>query len=174
MGINEDARKYHYELPVVAHPPCQLWGNFAAINYKRWGGEHNKPGNDGGCFLSALNTVERCGGVLEHPADTRAWKTYGLDKPTGIGWRSSRSGYVCEVWQTAYGHKCRKRTWLYYCGTNAPLEMKWDRLPGTHQIGQPDKRIQSNYKPVLSGSAASATPLPFAQALIALAKNSRI
>jgi len=63
-----DARTYAGALPVVAHPPCQLWVNFAALNFQRYGGEHNRPGNDGGCFASALANVRRCGGVLEHPA----------------------------------------------------------------------------------------------------------
>lgn len=46
---SRDARNYEGSLPVVAHPPCQLWGKMARVNYVRWGGEHNKPGNDGGC-----------------------------------------------------------------------------------------------------------------------------
>jgi hypothetical protein len=33
----------------------------AAVNYARWGGEHNKPGNDGGCFTSALTPSENEG-----------------------------------------------------------------------------------------------------------------
>ena len=66
--VERDARKYRGPHPVVAHPPCQLWVNFAALNFKRYGGEHNRPGNDGGCFESALASVRRWGGVLEHPA----------------------------------------------------------------------------------------------------------
>lgn len=33
-----DARFYAGPHPVVAHPPCQLWGPFATVNFKRWGG----------------------------------------------------------------------------------------------------------------------------------------
>lgn len=55
-----DARLYNGPHPVVAHPPCQLWVNFAALNYKRYGGEHNRPGNDGGCFASALAKCAHC------------------------------------------------------------------------------------------------------------------
>lgn len=58
-----DARKYDGPFPVVAHPPCQLWGAMAAVNFARWGGEHNRPGNDGGCFASALASVNTWGGV---------------------------------------------------------------------------------------------------------------
>lgn len=76
-----DARNYQGPHPVVAHPPCQLWGALAAVNYKRWGGEHNRPGNDGGCFQSALDSVRQFGGVLEHPAKTRAWMAHGLAAP---------------------------------------------------------------------------------------------
>ena len=99
-----DARTYAGPHPVVAHPPCQLWGAMANVNFARWGGEHNRPGNDGGCFAAALAAVNRWGGVLEHPAKTRAWAAYGLEKPTGIGWQRSGLGWVCEVWQSAYGH----------------------------------------------------------------------
>ena len=53
--VTRDARLYAGPYPVVAHPPCQLWVNFAALNFKRYGGEHNRPGNDGGCFASALD-----------------------------------------------------------------------------------------------------------------------
>jgi hypothetical protein len=81
---SRDARKYAGPNPVIAHPPCQLWGAMAAVNFARWGGEHNRPGNDGGCFASALASVNRWGGVLEHPAKSRAWAAHGLTKPTGM------------------------------------------------------------------------------------------
>ena len=120
--IRRDARLYDGPHSVVAHPPCQLWVNFAALNFKRYGGEHNRPGNDGGCFASALASVRRWGGVLEHPAFSNAWRAHGLVQPHGIGWNwvsasfPELSEWTCEVWQSAYGHPARKRTWLYYCG----------------------------------------------------------
>jgi hypothetical protein len=118
-----DARLYAGSLPVVAHPPCQLWTRFAHVNYARWGGEHNRPGNDEGCFKAALAHVRRCGGVLEHPAFSDAWKAHALPRPVGLGWQRSLDGlWACEVWQSAYGHKARKRTWLLYCGDKPPGE----------------------------------------------------
>src|SRR5512144_3121993 len=73
---SRDARLYDGPWPVVAHPPCQRWTNFAALNFKRYGGEHNRPGNDGGCFRSALASVRAWGGVLEHPAFSNAWPAH--------------------------------------------------------------------------------------------------
>lgn len=169
---SRDARNYKGDWPVVAHPPCQLWGKMARVNYKRWGGDHNKPGSDGGCFDFALKTVNRCGGVLEHPAQTYAWEAYGLKKPEGIGWSKSGEGWVCEVWQSAYGHKARKATWLYYKGKVPPPDLDWSRKPGTHQVGFQDQRGKARNKPTLSKREANATPLPFRATLLYLAQYS--
>lgn len=162
-----DARSYAGPYPVVAHPPCQLWCNFARLNFSRWGGEHNRPGNDGGCFAAALAAVRRWGGVLEHPAFSLAFREFGIQVPVRTaGWHAgNREGeWVCEVWQSAYGHRARKRTWLLYVGSRPPPEAKWGREPGTHQCGWFDRR-----KPTLGKKESSATPVAFAEWLIAVA-----
>lgn len=165
-----DARKYDGEFPVVAHPPCQLWGALACVNFKRWGGEHNRPGNDGGCFASALASIRRVGGVLEHPAKSRAFAAHGVTKPKGIGWQiADCGGWVCEVWQSAYGHRARKATWLYYFGSAKPFDLDWSRQPGTHQAGFYDQRGKTANKPTLGKREAIATPESFKEALISLA-----
>jgi len=167
-----DARLYDGQNPVVAHPPCQLWGAMAAVNFARWGGEHNRPGNDRGCFASALASVRRCGGVLEHPAKTRAWEAHGLTKPRGIGWMSCNDGgWVCEVWQSAYGHRANKATWLYVYGRK-PDDLIWDRPIGTHQVGFHDQRGKERNKPTLSKREANATPQEFKAALLKIAATS--
>lgn len=165
--LERDARLYAGPHPVVAHPPCHLWVNLAALNFKRWGGEHNRPGNDGGCFKAALAAVRLWGGVLEHPAFSKAWAAHGLEAPQGVGWREALGGWACEVWQSAYGHRARKRTWLYAVG-NRPPELDWRRLPGTAQVGYFDR-----IKPVLSKKEASATPPAFREALLSIAQASR-
>ena len=164
-----DARKYAGPHPVVAHPPCHLWTNLAAVNFKRYGGEHNRPGNDGHCFRLALASVRRWGGVLEHPAESKAWEKFGLFRPSAYGWRACATDcdWVCEVWQSAYGHRARKRTWLYYAGHRPPPEANWERKPGTHQCGWFDRN-----KPTLGKREASATPPAFAEFLIELARKS--
>lgn len=168
---SRDARQYDGPWPVVAHPPCQLWGPLAAVNYARWGGDHNRPGNDGGCFESALRSVRRFGGVLEHPAATRAWASYDLPRPLPSGWiKTACGGWVCEVWQSAYGHRANKATWLYAHGIMPP-HLDWSRPIGTHQIGQRDQRGKDRNKPTLSGRAASATPPEFRALLIGMARS---
>lgn len=170
---SRDARKYDGDHPVVAHPPCQLWGALACVNFKRWGGEHNRPGNDQGCFASALASVRRCGGVLEHPAKSRAFAAHGITKPSGIGWQQSEcGGWVCEVWQSSYGHRARKATWLYFNGKQKPFDLDWSRTPGTYQVGFYDQRGKAANKPTLSKREANATPLPFRYTLLLLAEKS--
>lgn len=180
---SRDARLYRGPNPVVAHPPCHLWVNMAAVNWKRYG--RQRPawypgGDDGGCFASALASVRRGGGVLEHPAQSKAWDAHVLCRPltewngSRFGWLvcpwipsdgSGRGYWVCEVWQSAYGHKARKRTWLLYCGKRQPLELNWSREPGTHQVGWFDRN-----KPTLSKKEAILSPLSFAEELIRLAR----
>lgn len=169
--IERNAKNFDFSLPVVAHPPCQLWGSMAFVNYARWGGEHNKPFNDNGCFKFALDAVNKCGGVLEHPAKTRAFEFYGIKKPKGIGWQKHDNYWVCEVWQSAYGHRANKATWLYYVGDKPPLELNWYRPKGTHQVGFQDQRGKTRNKPTLSKKEANATPVLFRDVLIELALN---
>lgn len=170
-----DAREYAGTDPVVAHPPCQLWGPFAAVNYARWGGEHNRPGNDGGCFAAAIRAVAVNGGILEHPYTSKAWRAHGLTIPAEPGWhRHGLREWTCQVWQSAYGHRANKATGLYYCGDQPPFELNWSRPIGTHQIGFHDQRGKTANKPTVSKKEASATPPAFRDVLIALARHSKL
>lgn len=118
-----DARLYEGPWAVVAHPPCQRWGIMANCR------PEYAIGDDGGTFAHALATVRRFGGVIEHPAHTRAWKRYGLMRPPERGWGRSFSdeGWVCEVDQRLYGLPFRKPTWLYVHGIDDPPAMLWGR-----------------------------------------------
>jgi hypothetical protein len=167
-----DARRYAGPHPVVAHPPCQLWTNLTGVNWKRYGGSHNRPGNDGGCFARALGAVRVFGGVLEHPARSYAWNTFGLLVPKRGTWSRARVDcaefWVAEVAQSAYGHKARKLTWLVYSGYAPPDALRWEQPSGTHQCGWFDRA-----KPTLGKREASATPPAFRDALLSLARRSR-
>jgi hypothetical protein len=166
-----DARMYPGPHPVVAHPPCHRWIALGVVNYVRWGGEHNRPGNDGGCFEAALNAVNTWGGVLEHPAKSMAWAEFGLGKPCAGGWIKSGDGWTCEVWQSAYGHRANKATWLYYRGDALPPPLRWERPRGTHQVGFQDGRGKEANKPTLSKAEANATPPEFRDVLIGMARS---
>jgi hypothetical protein len=167
-----DARKYPGPHPVVAHPPCQRWGAMAVVNYARWGGEHNRPGNDMGCFAAALRAVRTWGGVLEHPAKSRAWAAFGIPKPIGHGWvKVPCGGWTCEVWQSAYGHRANKATRLYFVGGTTPPDLDWSKPVGTHQVGFHDQRGPLRNKPTLSRREANATPEPFRDLLIDMVRT---
>lgn len=169
-----DARQYAGPYPVVAHPPCQRWGAMAFVNHSRWGGDHNRPGNDHGCFRAALQAVQQFGGVLEHPAKSKAFEHHGLAKPRGIGWqRCTTGGWVCEVWQSAYGHRANKATWLYYFGEAPPPALRWERPVGTHQVGFHDQRGKARNKPTLPRREAAATPKEFRDLLIGIARQAQ-
>jgi hypothetical protein len=170
-----DARLYAGPHPVVAHPPCQRFGNMGLANYARWGGDHNRPGNDGGCFSAALDAVYKFGGVLEHPAYSHAWELYGLPRPVAGLWtpdESTPNGWSTQVSQSAYGHMARKRTWLY-CVIRHPPILDWRDLPGTHQCGFQDGRGKARNKPTLSKKDSNATPIPFRDLLISIAASAR-
>jgi hypothetical protein len=126
---SRDARRYRGPHPVVAHPPCQRWGRY-------WHGAPNKPhqyrlGEDDGCFAAALTAVRNYGGVIEHPAHSRAWSFFGLAiPPSRGGWvkADGHGGWTCHVEQGHYGHISRKATWLYAVGTERPA-LKWGAAP---------------------------------------------
>jgi hypothetical protein len=166
---DRDARKYDGPYPVVAHPPCQRWGKLSRVNFARWGGDHNRPGNDGGCFESAIASVRKWGGVLEHPSGSYAWEKFGLEKPKFGVWVASGDGFVTEVWQAAYGHKARKSTWLHANGFDPP-PLIWEKAEYTHQVGFFDSRGKDRNRPTLSRKEASKTPIPFRDLLISMAR----
>jgi hypothetical protein len=183
-----DARKYAGPHPVVAHPPCQRWGRF-------WHGSTRKPhqyrlGDDDRCFVSALFAVRRWGGVLEHPADSRAWDVNGLAKPPRTGgwvYADFLGGWTCYVEQGHYGHASRKPTWLYaHGGTDFdhsrldPPSLIWgegeQRLPAwmIDRYGY-EKARRIGVVAMIGGKdktrIRNATPLPFRDVLLNIARS---
>jgi len=164
-----DARKYAGPHPVVAHPPCARWCQLAGLVEHRWG---HKRGDDGGCFASALASVQRWGGVLEHPAFSRAWDRYGLLAPSGRGWKRSLldGAWVCEVSQRAYGHRARKLTWLYYVGPEPPLELDWARPVPIARLSWCENHGVSRVE-IMGKRERSATPPAFRDVLLSIARS---
>jgi hypothetical protein len=157
-----DARLYAGPYPVVAHPPCDRWHQLSAVNHKRWGFKINE---DGGCFASALAAVRTWGGVLEHPAESRAFRFHGIPEPSRGYWQQNIDGdWTTEVDQAAYGHRARKRTWLLYHGNCPPPPLNWRACKGSHQIGLFDRKL-----PVMKKQEALETPPAFRDALLNIA-----
>jgi hypothetical protein len=170
-----DARKYDGPWPVVAHPPCSRWCRLAGLVQKRWG---HKKGDDGGMFASALASVRRWGGVLEHPAWSDAWPAHGLPRPARSGgWtRDFWGGWGCCVEQGNYGHPAKKATWLYMCGV-VPPPLKWGYTPDNESqalVSWCGNRTKADDKRKrLRAKEASATPLAFRDVLISIARSCR-
>ena len=170
---SRDARRYFGPHPVVAHPPCQRWSVLAHVNEVRWGA---RVGEDGGCFEHALAAVLALGGVLEHPASSRAWPHFGLLKPASgrwsVGYLAGVRYWVTQVAQCAYGHRARKRTWLLYQGAAAPPALDWSEPSVQYKVG--GRRNGGHGLPSLSKKEANATPIAFRDLLIYLARGSRV
>lgn len=167
-GVDRDALNYTGNLPVVAHPPCSRWSPLARVNNARWG---TPIGEDGGVFAFALATVARCGGVLEHPAQSIAWREFSLPKPRFGHWTSDGQYWSTEVWQSDYGHMARKKTWLLYCSTSyPPFPLRWvgDSSRITHQVGG-GVHTGNNKRKRLPSKDAHLTPVEFAVELVKLA-----
>jgi len=173
-----DARKYGGPFPVVAHPPCERWGRY-------WSGGPSArvrrvKGDDGGCFASALESVRRWGGVLEHPEASHAWRRYGLNTPPRSGgWVAAdlSGGWTCCVEQGHYGHAARKATWLFAYGVHLP-SLKWGpsaakhRLDdGFHPAEERRRAIRTGVCQRLSKRQRAATPVEFRDVLISIASS---
>jgi hypothetical protein len=177
-----DARTYVGPHPVVAHPPCERWGRY-------WHGSPRKPhqytlGDDGGCFKAALASVRAHGGVLEHPADSQAWRAFDLKAPPrGGGWVVAdwQGGWTCCVEQGWYGHAARKATWLYAFGVELP-SLLWgageQRLPAyaVERYGYTKAR-RIGVMAAIGGknktAIRNATPPQFRELLLSIARTAR-
>ncbi len=173
--LERDARKYNGPHPVVAHPPCARWCRLAGLVEARWG---LKRGDDGGCFASALASVRRWGGVLEHPAFTDAFGAYGIGSPVSRGWqRTLCGGWVTTVQQAAYGHRARKETWLYAVSKSPLPELAWGDYEGDAVVSSCTVRGDGSFyrgtKDKLSAKAASATPIAFRDMLLSIAESAQ-
>jgi hypothetical protein len=166
-----DARLYDGPYPVVAHPPCNHWCQLASVNAARYA--TFKIGDDDGCFEAALRSVRMFGGVLEHPAYSLAWIEFGLPVPGHGGWTQAMDdpGWTTAVSQVAYGHAARKRTWLYAVGCDLPA-LNWSEPQARGQVGSGPHPGTKALR--LQGGKSSSTPPEFRDALIAMARTSRM
>jgi hypothetical protein len=182
---SRDARLYAGPHPVVAHPPCQRWGRF-------WHGSTRKPhqyelGDDDGCFAAALIDVIECGGVLEHPADSKAWDAFEIAKPPRSGgWvrafpfcEDLADVWTCCVYQGHYGHLAGKPTWLLAAGVTLP-SLRWGKVeqrihPRALELHGYAKARRIGMMAMVGGKdktkIRNATPPEFRDALLQIARS---
>ena len=168
--VERDARTYAGPHPVVAHPPCDRWNLLSAVNNARWGYPINDDADEGR-FAAALAAVRRWGGVLEHPAETRAFKHYRIPEPARGCWQRTLDGdWVTEVHQAAYGHRAKKATWLLVHGTMPP-PLDWRPIKGTHRVGFGFPADTDRPLPTIKQAEALATPPAFRDMLLSIARS---
>ena len=182
-----DARLYDGPYRVVAHPPCQRWGKFWAGQplHIKLTGERKIKGDDGGCFVAALNSVRRWGGVLEHPWGSHAWNRYRLaTPPRSGGWihADNVGGFTCCVEQGKYGHYARKPTLLLAYNCSMP-ELEWGKseakldpaviermgLKRAKRLGEDGSRGGGR-----NSAPRIGTPIPFRNLLISIASGGNL
>jgi hypothetical protein len=166
-----DARLYSGPHRVIAHPPCDRWCQMAPVNQARYG---HKIGDDEGCFESALASVRKYGGVLEHPAYSLAWPAFDLPRPfERSGWvRGFCGGWSAHIEQSNYGHRARKGTWLYVFGVD-PSSLKWNKGPVPRawvSTDRPRAELAALGIDQLSKSEAKKTPEEFRDLLLSIVK----
>lgn len=170
--IDRDARTWPGGAPVVAHPPCKRWSMINGVVLSRYPHKADEFawGNDGGCFAFALDAVRTWGGVIEHPAGSRAFAHHHLPR---IGRGPDRfGGWSCEVSQVDFGHRAEKRTWLYIVGAH-PDEVP--ALPPRREPTAPVVRMPERRAVELMGKPErERTPPAFAEWLVKLARRTAI
>lgn len=182
--IHRDGREYDGPWPVVSHTSCKRWGRF-------WHGSTRKPhqfelGDDGGCFMWTMVCLLNYGGVVEHPAGSRAWEVFGLPIPVkGAGWSvpDQYGGRSCYVEQGHYGHAARKASYLYAIGIDFnTFELNWAVTRAVVPQWMIDKYGESRARKIgvvamMGGkdkvAKRSRSPIPFRDILIAMARSVR-
>ncbi|WP_204355249.1 hypothetical protein [Roseovarius amoyensis] len=141
-------RTFDGGMPVVAHPPCRMWGRY---HYKALGSEREKE-----LARLAVVHVRRWGGVLEHPSGSKLWADVGLPRPGAPP--DVFGGRTLSVRQCDWGHRAIKSTWLYVCAPYLPprpVAATGPFVPVEHMGRQERER----------------TPPKFAEWLVAIARS---
>jgi hypothetical protein len=162
--IDRDAGLWPGGCPVIAHPPCRAWGNFAMFAKPREGEKE--------LAIWAVEQVRNYGGVLEHPATSKLWPTLGLPD---YGELDEFGGWTLPIHQHWWGHRAQKKTKLYIVGCapkNIPdIPTRWD-YP-THVIGDVG-RAGHGKRPEISKAEREHTPPLLASWLVELATRCEV
>ena len=161
--IDRDAKKFNGIEPVIAHPPCRAWGRLRAFAKPRLGEKD--------LALFAIEKVRQNGGVLEHPAHSTLWKAADLP----VKGFDNFGGWTLSIYQSWFGHKGQKKTWLYIVGClpkDIPdLPINFNAIEYT--VGG-SKAAGHNGKKEMPKADREHTPVELAKWLIELAGKSNL
>lgn len=169
--LERDAMTWPGGAPVVAHPPCRLWGELSHMS--------TAPESEKETGRFAVRMVQKWGGVLEHPKRSKLWKDMKLPAPCAFGVNGDKYGFTYAAPQFWFGHKAFKMTWFYIVGIKRdelpPVPMKLGDSPykvtngGSHpRAGQP------GYRPEVSKAEREHTPVALAEWLLEIARKCHV
>jgi hypothetical protein len=161
---DRDAMSFPGGMPIVAHPPCAQWGRLK--HFAR------KDPAEKALAMWAVDRLREEGGVLEHPVGSSLWREAGLP---AAGKRDGFGGFTLPVHQNWFGHRARKPTLLYIVGVE-PREMPAMPLSISPPTATSETEIRGRpgALPAVSRYERSATPRPFAEWLVAVARSTNI
>lgn len=99
-----DAMKWPGGCPVVAHPPCRLWGSLKHMS--------TAPKTEKHLARFAVKAIRANGGCLEHPAKSGLWTDANLPYPN----EHRENEFTVAFPQYWFGHPADKPTWIWVCG----------------------------------------------------------
>ena len=118
--------------PVIAHPPCRLWGRLRSLS--------TADKSEKLLAVSSVAHIRVFGGVLEHPAGSKLWSECGLPIP-GQGY-DIFGGFSISINQSWFGYPAVKNTWLYINGCTVselpPLPLNFNVI--THVVSSSKKK----------------------------------
>lgn len=117
--VNRDAFTFYGSCPVIAHPPCGIWGK-----YKKVCKEDKEYAYE--CAALAVKWVVRNGGIIEQPLGSGLFRAFGL-KPN------------YRVFMSDFGYPAKKTTLLYSTvkltlpALHLPAKCAFERLAKKHR-----------------------------------------
>lgn len=138
--------------PIIAHPPCRL---FSRMRYLSKADIEEKR-----LAYFAIDMVRNCGGVLEHPYQSKLWEEKKLPKPG----QRDRWGFTIAMPQFWFGHMITKPTLFYICGLGSSKNLPEIEFK-LGDAGTVFERMPKHLR--------SATPPRMAQWLLAVARKTK-
>ena len=155
---DRNALRYQGNLPIIAHPPCRLWGQLSHFS--------TAPLEEKQFAIWSIKMIRKNGGVLEHPATSRLWQEMKLPS---YGKYDDYGGWTLIAPQYWWGHKAEKKTKFYIYGISP------NNIPDIpFRLGYPEyvvgtsKRKLAKDLPEITKKERKQTPIQLAEWLIEL------